>query len=202
MDVETFAIIEQQAASRKEKKNATGLFFVNIQSNSFISSIIVISRGVVMCMDGWCYRKRPINVNIESGEIGHGARRLFRVFLFLNFRKGKCPQDSLLVSSFPIATTHATVKQAKAKKASRRRTMVVICSLIGVRSSRSTCGAPFWSELQSHMSKIDTPQQSEHVCPRGRPRGHPVIKYSIIDRESIDTKFQNAKEYINCFIQN
>jgi hypothetical protein len=80
MDVETFAIIEQQAASRKEKKNATGLFFVNIQSNSFISSIIVISRGVVMCMDGWCYRKRPINVNIESGEIGHGARRLFRVF--------------------------------------------------------------------------------------------------------------------------
>jgi hypothetical protein len=156
-----------------------------------------------MCMDGWCYRKRPlnVNVNIESGEIGHGARRLFRVFFF-NFRKGKCPQDSLLVSSFPIATTHATVKQAKAKKASRRRTMVVICSLIGVRSSRSTCGAPFWSELQSHMSKIDTPQQSEHVCPRGRPRGHPVIKYSIIDRESIDTKFQNAKEYINCFIQN
>jgi hypothetical protein len=86
MDVETFAIIEQQAASRKEKKNATGLFFVNIQSNSFISSITVISRGVVMCMDGWCYRKRPINVNIESGEIGHGARRLFWAF-FIYFRK-------------------------------------------------------------------------------------------------------------------
>jgi hypothetical protein len=34
----------------------------------------------------------------------------------------------------------------------------------------------------SYMSKIVTPQQSEHVCPRGRPRGHPVIKYSIIDR--------------------
>jgi hypothetical protein len=62
MDVETFAIIEQQAASRKEKKNATGLFFVNILSNSFISSIIVVSQGVVMCMDGWCYRKRPLKV--------------------------------------------------------------------------------------------------------------------------------------------
>jgi hypothetical protein len=29
--------------------------------------------------------------------------------------KTKRPQDSLLVSPFPIATTHATVKQAKAK---------------------------------------------------------------------------------------
>jgi hypothetical protein len=47
--------------------------------------------------------------------------------------------------------------------------------------------APFWSEAQSQMSEHVTPQRSERVCPRGRPRGHPVIKYSIIDRESIDT---------------
>jgi hypothetical protein len=32
------------------------------------------------------------------------------------------------------------------------------------------------------VSKNITPQQSESVCPRGRPRGHPAIKYSIIDR--------------------
>jgi hypothetical protein len=50
--VETFAIIEQQAPSRGDNDKAR-FFFVNIQSNSFISSIIVISRGVVMCMDGW-----------------------------------------------------------------------------------------------------------------------------------------------------
>jgi hypothetical protein len=59
--VETFPIIEQQEASRGEhdkarftwkRQNAKGLFFVNIKSNLFISSIIVVSRGVVMCMDG------------------------------------------------------------------------------------------------------------------------------------------------------
>jgi hypothetical protein len=53
---------------------------------------------------------------------------------------------------------------------------------LSLGDSSSFVVAPFWSEWQSHMSKHGTPQQSESVCPRGRPRGHPAIKCSIIDR--------------------
>jgi hypothetical protein len=81
------------------------------------------------------------------------------------------------------STTHATtVKQAKAKKALHvARWMSLACSLI--RGCFCSPVAPFWSEWRAvQMSKNVTPQRSERVCPRGRPRGHLVIKYSIIDR--------------------
>jgi hypothetical protein len=87
-----FAIIEQQAASREKDKRqgaihctwkrqgTTGLFFVNIESNSSISSIIVVSRGEVMCMDGWCWHKRPLiddSMTWASGEIAVMVRGTF-----------------------------------------------------------------------------------------------------------------------------
>jgi hypothetical protein len=82
-----------------KRQNATGLFFVNIQSNSFISSIIVISRGVVMCMDGWCYRKRPIDVNIEIGEIVTARDAFFGCFLFI-FANKNAPKIHSLFRHF------------------------------------------------------------------------------------------------------
>jgi hypothetical protein len=66
-------MIEQQTASREKddkarfmwkRQGATGLFFINIESNSFISSIIVVSGGVVMCMEGLCWRKRALIIDM------------------------------------------------------------------------------------------------------------------------------------------
>jgi hypothetical protein len=66
-------MIEQQTASREKddkarfmwkRQGATGLFFVNIESNSFISSMIVVSRGVAMCMNGLCWRKRALIIDM------------------------------------------------------------------------------------------------------------------------------------------
>jgi hypothetical protein len=65
-------------------------------------------------------------------------------------------------------------------------------SLGGSIVAQHVCVAPFWSELQSPMSKIVTPQQSEHVCPPGTSPGTSRDKIqhyrSIVDRYKISER--------------
>jgi hypothetical protein len=88
-----------------ETANRDGLFFINIESNLFISSIIVVSGGVVMCMDGGCWRNRPPSLTWASGEIGHGETRFPGVFYSAN---EDFPKTHFLFRHFQ-STTHATV---------------------------------------------------------------------------------------------
>jgi hypothetical protein len=105
-----------------------------------------------------------------SGEIGHGETRFSGVFYSAN--KNALMNHSLF-RHFQ-STIHATVKQAKAKKALHDG------CFIGSLIEGPSPVAPFWSEWQSQISKNVTTQRSERVCPRGRPRGHPAIKHSVL----------------------
>jgi hypothetical protein len=58
---------------------------------------------------------RSIGCPNEEAIVVMQGRAVNVSHLFAVDWKTKRPQDSLLVSPFPIATTHATVKQAKAK---------------------------------------------------------------------------------------
>jgi hypothetical protein len=131
----------------------------------------VVSGGVVMCMEGLCWRKRALIIDMgKRWNRGHGARRVFRAFLFCKWKR---PQDSLLVSPFPN-NEPCNGETSKSEEG--------VARWLSNGSLIEGPVAPFWSEWQSQMSKSVTTQRSERVCPRGRPRGHPAIKYSIIDR--------------------
>jgi hypothetical protein len=81
---------------------------INIESsNSFIPSISMVSRGVVMCMDGCCLSGKKVPHCWHVWNCGHGERRFQSVSMFAN---KKSPQDSATPCFVRISnqlTTHA-----------------------------------------------------------------------------------------------
>ena len=77
--------VEFEKTTKRQRQNATWLFFINIQSNSFISSIFIVSWVVVTCIDGWFGRRRSLIVGMgkrrkrswrdESREVFFFAKR-------------------------------------------------------------------------------------------------------------------------------
>jgi hypothetical protein len=139
-----------------------------------------------MCMDEWCWRKRPLIVNIESGEMMKSVTApdaFFGRFLFSQIKAPPPPQDTHLVSSFPI-NDPCNGETSKSEEGVARW-----LSSFAVSCSRGSV-APFWSEWQSPMSKLITPQQSESVCPRGIQHYRSIVdRYKISEREGVDKLF-------------